>query len=155
MKKIKFVSLSLLCATLFLNTPLLHAGAVDPSEIEIKTTRDLKKYMYKFGSMIAGIELLRSQEPKPDWKVIDLTLKDMTQTLNAMKKADKKSIYKGFTDQLEAQLEELNQLTAKKDSKIYDSFDKLTNTCFQCHAAHRPADFLKPDRTKPYSENAK
>jgi hypothetical protein len=149
--------LSAIFLALFAFTPLAssYAGGDNPPDVEIKTTRDLKQYMYKFGSMLAGIELLRAKEKKIDWEAIHITLVEMNKTLEAMQAADKSNAYKNFTDQLTAQLIELKRLSEKKSPQIYDSFDKLTNTCFQCHAAHRPADFLKPDPNRRLSQESK
>lgn len=123
-------------------------------EVEIKTTRDLKQFMQKFGSLVAGMELIRIKEKKPDWPSIDLTVREMSAALESLQKADKTNAYKGFTDQLTAQMIVIKKLDEKKDSKIYEAFDKLTNTCFQCHAVHRPADFLKPKGGREISKEA-
>ncbi len=135
----------------FISSLLIAGGNTDPSTIEIKTTRDLKQYMYKFGSLVAGLEILRAKEKNPDWSAIEITLKEMSQNIEALQRADKKNTYKSFTDQLSAQVITLKRMNDKKDSRIYDGFDKLTNTCFQCHAVHRPADFLKPNENQRLS----
>ncbi|MFO1519688.1 MAG: hypothetical protein U1F57_08530 [bacterium] len=151
--KQKLLKSSLLLSTLLAFSPSwVRAGGDNPPNVEIKTTRDLKQFMYKFGTLVAGIEILRAKEKNPDWTSIDLTLKEMKENVEAMQKADKTAAYKGFTDQLSNQLIVLKKMSDKKDPKIYDGFDKLTQTCFQCHAAHRPVDFLKPGPGRKLTE---
>jgi hypothetical protein len=115
---------------------------------EIKSTRDLKQYMQKFGILIAGIELLRIKEKKIDWKSIQLSIDEMKQTVQSMQQADATNAYKNFTDELSKQMEILQTMSQSKDKKIYDEVEKLTDTCFQCHTVHRPSDFLKPKKTQ-------
>jgi hypothetical protein len=129
----------------------LNAGGGPPPETEIKSTKDLKQFMYKFGALVAGIEILKVKEKNLDWGTIDLTLKEMEQNLEALQKADTSNFYKQYTDQLAAQLTDLKVMSRRKDKNIYDGFDKLTNTCFQCHAVHRPSDFLKPKENRRIS----
>src|SRR5262245_19444068 len=136
-----------------LTSPLrLEAGGGPPPEFEIKNSRDLKQFMNKFGTYIAGIEILKVREKNRDWGTIDLTLKEMEQNLQALQKADTSNFYKEFTDQLATQLADLKVMSQRKDKKIFDGFDKLTNTCFQCHAVHRPSDFLKPKENRRISD---
>jgi hypothetical protein len=135
----------------FAFSPRLEAGGGPPPETEIKSSKDLKQFMYKFGALVAGIEILKVKEKTLDWGTIDLTLKEMGQNLEALQKADTSNFYKQFTDQLADQLTELKMMSRKKDKNIYDGFDKLTNTCFQCHAVHRPSDFLKPKENRRIS----
>ncbi len=99
--------------------------------------------MYKFGSLVAGLEMLRVKEEEPDWEAIGTTLKEMTESVSTMQTADTSKAYQKYTDELSAQLKILTKLNNKKDKKIYNGFDTLTQTCFQCHACHRPTDFLE------------
>lgn len=119
-------------------------GSVDPDKVEITTSRDLKRYMKQFGTLVAGLEILKAEKKTPDWAVIDYTLREMNTTLKAMQNADKKQAYQEYTNQLEKELLQFNSMSQNKDPKIYDQIDSLTNTCFRCHAVHRPADFLQP-----------
>jgi hypothetical protein len=128
---------------LFIQSTLLLAGE-GAKEVAPLTTRELKQYMAKFGSMMSGIEILQMKEKKPDWQAIDITLNEMIQTLQEMQKADITNAYKNYTDVLASKLEELKKMSRKRNKNIYEGFDNLTNTCFNCHAAHRPGDFLIP-----------
>jgi hypothetical protein len=106
---------------LFSSLSASYAGGANPPDVEIKTTHDLKQFMYKFGTLIAGVELLRAKEKTIDWAAIHITLQEMSQTLQAMQLADKTDAYKSFTDQLDSQLAELRKLSEKKSPQIYDS----------------------------------
>jgi len=120
-----------------------------PTQAGVRSTMMLKKYMGQFGTLVAGMEIMRIKEKKADWEAIQITLNEMTQTLDAMKKADKDGNYKEFTEALEKNLNEVKVYGKKKDIKVYEAFDDLTNTCFKCHAAHRPTDFLIPKKDTP------
>jgi hypothetical protein len=100
--------------------------------------------MAKFGALLAGLEILRLKEKKPDWEAINLTLDELTQALGEMQKADTTHAYKEYTDVLAAGMVELRDKAQKQDKKFFHSVDKLTDTCFKCHAAHRPGDYLVP-----------
>jgi len=121
----------------------------DLSPAEVRSTMKLKKYMSSFGTLLAGMEIMKHKEKNPDWEVIAMTLTEMRQTLEAMKKADQAGNYREFTSALDKNLAEVEKYGKKKDKKVFDSFEKLTNTCFQCHAAHRPSDFLIPKKEEP------
>ncbi|MDX1386122.1 MAG: hypothetical protein R3257_00935 [bacterium] len=116
---------------------------------QARSTILLKKYMQQFGSLVAGMEILRSKEKTPDWEAIGLTLGQMEKTLKEMQAADQAQQYKQFTDVLEANLKEVKAYGQKKDKKVFDSFQNLTETCFKCHAQHRPSDFLIPKNKQP------
>jgi CRISPR/Cas system CSM-associated protein Csm2 small subunit len=125
------------------------SGTTDSTPEQVRSTMHLKKYMSDFGILVAGMEIMRFKEKKPDWEAISLTLGQMEETLNKMREADKDGSYKGFTDILDQNLKEVQSYGEKRDKKIYDSFDKLTNTCFKCHAQHRPSDYLVPKEKQP------
>lgn len=116
---------------------------------EVRSTMMLKEYMAHFGSLVAGMEIMKLKEKNPDWDAIRITIQQMGQTLKQLQAADKEGNYKEFTDVLEKNLSEVKNYGDKKDKRVFDSFEKLTNTCFQCHAAHRPSDFLIPKPKEP------
>jgi cytochrome c556 len=118
-------------------------------EAQFRSTILLKKYMQQFGSLVAGMEILRSKEKSPDWEAIGLTVGQLEKTLKEMQAADKAKNYKQFTDLLENNLQEVKAYGQKKDKRVFDSFEKLTETCFKCHAQHRPSDFLIPKEKQP------
>ncbi len=149
--KLTFALLALFSLTLTLSRPLLSGPTSMPSGTNPTVLQELKKYMYRFGSLVAGLEILRVKENEPDWEAIDLSIRDISSTITDMQKLDKDEIYKQYTGGVALQIAELKKMSKKKDKKIYDSFDKLTNACFQCHAAHRPADFLKNNDPRPLS----
>lgn len=125
-------------------------GKVDPDNPQqVRSTMALKKYMGHFGTLVAGMEIMRAKEDKPDWEAISLTLKDMDQTLKQMQAADKAGNYTAFTNLLEKNLKQVQKYGKAKDPKVYEAFDQLTDTCFKCHAAHRPGDFLIPKESNP------
>lgn len=132
--------------------PAVFAGGDPKTDIPPTASHALKKYMSKFGTLVAGLEILKLKEKKPDWASIDYTLSEMNKTLSEMQKADSSNAYKEYTDLLATSLADIKKLSEKRDKAIYDSFDKLSNTCFQCHAAHRPSDFLKPKKNQQYTE---
>ncbi|MBF0492729.1 MAG: hypothetical protein HQM15_08110 [Deltaproteobacteria bacterium] len=144
MKKIKtfLTVIALFSLTLILCHTLISGPAIildsNPQVIQ-----DLKKSMYRFGSLVAGLEILRVKEKQPDWETIDVSIKEIENIIHEMQKLDKDEVYKQYTANVSSQVTELKKLSKKKDKKIYEGFDKLSNDCFQCHAAHRPADFLK------------
>jgi len=104
--------------------------------------------MANFGSMIAGLEIMKLKEKKPDWDAINITLQEMSSTLSEMQQADTTNAYKEYTDVLAAGLVDLKAQSKIRDKKIFEGIDKLSNTCFQCHAAHRPADFILPKKNQ-------
>src|SRR4030095_5909132 len=137
-------TLIILAATFFLWIGSVHAGGVDAPLPDSQTLQVLKKSMQNFGALVAGLEIMRAKEPKPDWPVVNKTLQEMTPTLKTMQQADTAGAYKKFTDRLETSLNELTLLSRKKSPKFYESYEQMTQTCFQCHAMHRPVDFMKP-----------
>jgi hypothetical protein len=116
----------------------------NPTPEQARHTTYLKKYMSDFGSLVAGMEILQIKEKKPDWEAINVTLRDMEDSLYRMRMADQEGEYKAFTDVLYENLREVQAYGQKKDKKIYEAFEKMTQTCFQCHAQHRPRDYLVP-----------
>jgi hypothetical protein len=121
----------------------------EQSPQEVRSTMVLKEYMSHFGSLVAGMEIMKLKEKKPDWEAIQITIDEMDKTLKEMQAADAAGNYKEFTDVLEKNLTEVRSYGMKRNKKVYESFDKLTQTCFQCHAAHRPSDFLIPKQKDP------
>lgn len=118
----------------------------NPTEAQVRSTMMLKKYMSHFGSLVAGMEILRYKEKTTDWEAIKITLEDMRDTLKKMQEADPEGRYREFTDVLSNNLKEVETWTQKKKrDQSYEAFDKLTGTCFACHAVHRPSDFLIPN----------
>lgn len=116
---------------------------------EVRSTMVLKKYMSQFGTLVAGMEIMKIKEKKIDWPAIQITLAEMQKTLTEMRAADKAGNYREFTDILQRNLDMVKVYGQKKDPKVYDSFDQLTETCFKCHAAHRPSDFPLPSKEAP------
>ena len=129
----------------------LYAGGDPKSGVDPIISHNLKQYMSKFGTLVAGLEILKMKEKKPDWESIDHTLIEMNQTLSEMQKVDTTNSYKEYTDLLATSLADIKKMSQKQDKNIYDAFDKLTNTCFQCHAARRPSDFLKTKKSQQIS----
>ncbi|MCC6273997.1 MAG: hypothetical protein IT572_11085 [Deltaproteobacteria bacterium] len=126
----------------------LEAGATQPMTHPpaTRSTIGLKQYMAKFGSMLAGLEIIQLKEKKPDWPAIDISVKELSETLAEMQKADKDNAYKEFTDVLAAGMVELKEKAAKRDKSFFRSLDKVSESCFKCHAAHRPGDYLIPEK---------
>lgn len=114
--------------------------------IQTRSTANLKQYMSKFGSMLAGLEIIQLKEKKPDWPAIDISVKELSDTLSELQQADKDNAYKEYTDVLAAGLVELKEKAAKRDKKFFRSLDKISESCFKCHAAHRPGDYLIPEK---------
>ena len=129
-----------------------RAGGITNTPQDSETTNSLKQLMAKFGTLMAGVEILRSKEKNPDWPSIDLSIKEMSDALAQMKQADKTQSYKKYTDMLTLGLEDLKIKSKKRDKNIYAGFDDLIHTCFQCHAMHRPTDFMHP-KTRPTAKN--
>ena len=149
-KKIIYSFIALLSFSLLFKN-IVFSGPTNVAVSNPEVIKSLKKYMQRFGSLVAGLEILRVKENEPDWEAIDLSIKDIESTISEMQKLDKDEVYKQYTGAVAVQIAELKKLSKKKDKKIYDGFDKLTNACFQCHAAHRPADFLKNKDVRPLS----
>ena len=124
-----------------------RAGSLPPGTAPtVRSTMALKDYMAKFGSMLAGLEILRMKEKKPDWEAIDLTVQELSDNLAAMQKADSTHAYKEYTDVLGAGLVEMKEKARKREKGFFKSVDRLSDTCFRCHAAHRPGDYLAPKK---------
>lgn len=135
---------SLLTFMFLLNFAILPAKEQTKIPVDAESTATLKNMMGKFGTLMGGIQVSMAKDKEIDWDVVDLTLKDMDEVLKEMQKIDKNQAYKPFTDLLATGLADLKIKYRKKNKDIYEHFDKLTETCFQCHALHRPADFLFP-----------
>ncbi len=144
------VFFSLVALTLTLSAPALHAADATSGHpvVAIRSTANLKQYMASFGSMLASLEILQLKEKKPDWAAIELAVDELSKTLSQLQKADVDNAYKEYTDVLAAGMVDLKDKSAKKDKNFFDSVDKLTQTCFKCHAAHRPGDYLVPKEGK-------
>jgi hypothetical protein len=144
-KNLRFYFLILFLAGLTIPNFSWAGGTTVPST---RSTATLKKYMSNFGAMMAGLEIMRLKEKKPDWEVINLTLKEMSSTLEEMQRADAENAYKEYTDVLASGLTDLKQKASTQNKKFYDSLDKMSDTCFKCHAAHRPGDYLTPGKDR-------
>ncbi|HEX5033213.1 MAG TPA: hypothetical protein VFW62_01920 [bacterium] len=130
---------------LFLSTPLA-AKPLPPHPVQPATaaTPSLKHYMATFGTMLAGLEIMKVHEKNVDWEAVDLSVQEMSQTLDAMQKADSQNRYKEYTDILAAGMIDLKAKSAKRDKGFFKAVDQVSETCFKCHAAHRPGDYLVP-----------
>ena len=153
MKYSKIIFVSGIVFTFLAFSPLTQAYSKkvskEPTLNEVRSTLALKKYMGEFGTLVAGMEIMRSKEKKPDWEAIEITLTQMNKTLQELKQADKAGNYKEFTGDLEKNLNIVQAYGKSKDKRVYEAFDQLTATCFKCHAAHRPSDFLIPKQKEP------
>lgn len=146
-KRLLLVVLSLLFILGFSSANQVQAKALETLE---RSTLALKIYMKDFGGFISDLEIMRLKEKKPDWSVIQNSLDNMAKTLAEMKAADVEKKYQQFTGLLTDRVSEMKAYAKKKDKKkFYESFDQMTNTCFSCHAVHRPSDFLVPKGDHP------
>lgn len=151
MKKLALLFAAILLG--LLSSQTLFAGGDPKVDLAPLASHALKKYMTHFGSLVAGLEILRLKEKKPDWQSIETTIHELNKLLSDMQKTDTTHAYKEYTDLLATHLANIKKMSEKRNINIYDEFDKLTNTCFQCHAAHRPADFLKPKQNQRLSQS--
>jgi cytochrome c556 len=135
------VALLILACSSPLSAKSLPAHPIQPATA---ATPSLKQYMATFGTMLAGLEIIKVQEKNIDWEVVDLSVREMSQTLDAMQKADSQNRYREYTDILAAGMIELKEKSAKKDKGFFKALDKVSESCFKCHAAHRPGDYLIP-----------
>lgn len=144
-----FIGLTLMGSFTFLLVQPL--AAKDKANVPVqRSTIELKKYMKNFAGFISDLEIMRTKEKKTDWKLIQDSLNKMSKTLHEMQTADTQKKYQQFTSLLEERVNEMQDYTNKKDkTEFYDSFDKMTNTCFSCHAVHRPSDYLMPTENHP------
>lgn len=118
----------------------------------ILSTGYLKQFMAKFGTLVAGLEIMRAKDEKPDWKAIEWTVNEMKKNWKETQKATSSvEAYQGYLQVLSLHIEALDKKTKKKDKGIYDAVDAMTESCFQCHTAHRPADFLVPKNNQKIS----
>lgn len=149
-------SLSLLILASLAAASPLSAKSLPPHPASAATaaTPSLKQYMATFGTMMAGLEILKVQDRNVDWEVVDLSLREMSQTLDAMQKADSANRYREYTDILAAGMVELKEKSAKHDKNFFKALDKVSESCFKCHAAHRPGDYLVPQNQR-YSNEGK
>ena len=63
-----------------------------------------------------------------------------------MQKADEFHAYSDYTDALSASLSSVQLMAQRRDKSIFRGISKMSETCFQCHTAHRPANFNLPDQ---------
>ncbi len=120
-----------LCGFYFIPQKAFSGGAADPAALTSENTRALKKDMSKFGSLLAGLEIIKLKEKKPDWDAINLTLQEMSSTLSEMQNADTSNAYKEYTDVLASGLVDLREKAQQRDKTIFDGIDQLSNTCFK------------------------
>ncbi len=132
---------------LIINTEVKAFGKLNTSS-DAENAFTLKQLMVRLGTLMAGIEILQANEKTPDREAINWTLNEMSKTLKQMQSIDKSGAYKKYTDVLAAGLLDLQNKNRKKDKHINDGFSNLIQTCFQCHAMHRPTDYLFP-KDKP------
>jgi len=137
----KFLSMAIILSFSLMQSPEIFA---EHGEAATRSTANLKPYMAKFGTMLAGLEIIQLKEKKPDWPAIQLSVQQMDQTLKELQRADATNAYKEYTDNLEAGLAELKIKSQKKDITFFDSLNKISDSCFRCHAAHRPGDYYFP-----------
>jgi len=135
------------CQFIFFRVPMTHAQAVH-GDVAMRSTASLKQYMSHFGTMLASLEIIQLKEKKIDWSAVDIAVQDMSKTLDELQKADKDNAYKEYTDTLAAGMVDLKAKSAKRDKTFFDSLNKLSETCFKCHAAHRPGDYYFPKNDK-------
>src|SRR5262245_20265068 len=112
-KSMKKTIVLLFAAACLLGLVSLQAGKMSGPPPDGQVLQTLKKTMQQFGTLVAGLEIMRAKEPKPDWPVVAKTLKEMDAALKTMQQADTAATYKKFTDQLGERLEELNRLSQK------------------------------------------
>ena len=135
------LSIGAVLLTLSFAAPL-HAKSLAPHPAQAATaaTPQLKQYMASFGTMFAGLEIMKS-EKKVDWEAVAISVQEMSQALDAMQKADSQNRYREYTDILAAGLVDLREKSEKKDKGFFKSADKVSETCFKCHAANRPGEY--------------
>lgn len=119
-----------------------EAGPVSTAKIPPKTTAALREFMLRFGSEAISLEILKSKERKPDWDAIGETVNEMDSVVVQMQKADKKNDYKAFTDSLSMYVAKMKEYSHKKNRKVFKVYTELSETCMQCHAAHRSPNYL-------------
>jgi len=136
MKKLIFI------LSLFLFVPVLSFGGEVSGKISPKTVISLKQYMSRFGTTVASIELMREQNKKPDWDIVNESLDTMKKTIQEMKQVDAQNQYIEFTSVLDQQFLALEAAAKKKNKQFYKLFDDMLETCFTCHKTHRSPDFL-------------
>jgi hypothetical protein len=143
-------------AALFAFSEPLAAKSLPPHPIQPATaaTPSLKQYMATFGTMLAGLEIMKVHEKSVDWEAVDLSVREMSQALDAMQKADSQNRYKEYTDILAAGMVDLRAKSSKRDKSFFKAVDKVSEACFKCHAAHRPGDYLVP-QGQQYSKEKK
>jgi len=151
-KKIHTLVVTLILAT-WLGFPGL-AAAGSPAVPATHSTAALKKFMGNFGAMMAGLEIMHVKEQVTDWEVVQLTLSDMSRNLEEMRKADTENAYREYTDVLKAGLVKLQGQADSKNKDFWNSVDDLRDTCFKCHAAHRPGDYLMPSKKQQLSDQS-
>ena len=136
MKKLIFI------LSLFLLAPIFSFGGEISGKIPPKTVISLKQYMSRFGTTVASIELMREQNKKPDWDIVNESLDTMKKTIQEMKQVDAQNQYIEFTSVLDQQFLALEAAAKKKNKQFYKLFDDMLETCFTCHKTHRSPDFL-------------
>ncbi|EKD41592.1 MAG: hypothetical protein ACD_73C00638G0004 [uncultured bacterium] len=136
MKKLFFQILFFIC--ILGKSTILLAGSTEVLDFE--TMRSLKENMDVFYVDIIKIQEKLQDQDKADWDAIYKLLGEMQQTVLEMELKDKKKIYHVYTDQLYELVRGLRKMASRKDEKITDKFEAMTNACFGCHATHRRPD---------------
>lgn len=112
-------------------------------EIDTQTSQALKQYMMNLSTLLSDLEAQQMREGPKDWKAIQTKVKAMEETLKNMKKTDSKQAYQKYLNDLEANLNAMETLSEKKDTKTFGQLADLKNACFQCHAAHHSGGYFK------------
>ena len=73
-KKIIYSFIALLSFSLLFKN-IVFSGPTNVAVSNPEVIKSLKKYMQRFGSLVAGLEILRVKENEPDWEAIDLSVK--------------------------------------------------------------------------------
>ncbi|MCB1214575.1 MAG: hypothetical protein KDK66_03770 [Deltaproteobacteria bacterium] len=152
---LKIIFLPLVLVAFFLSTSLF---ALPPSQLKGKGEMPkavqvkLRGYMGKLGGLFASVQIdesaLKSGEGV-DWDTLGIAFKEMEDTLKEIRSIKEFKNYDAFFGQLESDLRTVKGYQIKKNPKVFDAFNKMTNTCFSCHALYRPENFLtQPNHEK-------
>jgi len=113
--------------------PIFQASGAAPDSSPPQVSV-LKKSMISFQDSVAKLQMLQS---KNEWDQVAAALKSLRASVEALKRSDPGLEYPGAILKVSLIVSEMESLQKMKDPALFDKIPSLTQSCLQCHSAHR------------------
>lgn len=117
-------------------TALFFSILGSATSLQALSAQRLKGYMFQFVSLASELRMEDIKGARPNWEAMEKTLKAMRKNLQAMREADSDQQYSAYLDRLSSDIKKLQVMEVKRDPKISKAYDRMTQSCLQCHSAH-------------------